>query len=401
MNENILFVDDDPNVLAAFERQLRKQFNLKFALGGEQGLQVLAETGSFAVVVADMQMPGMNGIQFLSRVRANWPNTVRMMLTGHADMRTAIDAVNQGNIFRFLTKPCSKENLILALQAGLRQYQLIMAEHELLEKTLRGSLMVMGEILSMVNPGVVNRSTQIWRYTRHIAMKLQLKDLWRYDLAATLSQIGCITLPHETLDRIYAQRSLTEEEEAMFRAHPSIGCKLLINIPRLELVARMIEGQQELYSDFPPLEKSSPDEKIVALGAQILKVAHDFDQMILRGKAPQEAYAQLFSQKGVYNPEVLSALKDYQTERKDSKVKIMKLKDLCVGMVAEEDIRAETGLLLVPKGQEVTYTALVRLRNFAREVGIVEPFRVYADPSYVESEPEEESELTAEEVSVV
>lgn len=128
MKEKILCVDDDPNILQAYQRSLRREFEIEVAKGGKEGLEVIASQGPFAVVVSDMRMPGMDGIQFLSKVREQTPNTVRIMLTGHADRQTAIDAVNQGNIFRFLTKPCSPEILAKSLEEGIQQYQLLKAK---------------------------------------------------------------------------------------------------------------------------------------------------------------------------------------------------------------------------------------------------------------------------------
>src|SRR5271166_1840286 len=100
MVEKILFVDDDANLLASFQRNLRQKFSVEIAEGGECALQTIAERGPFAVVVADRQMPGMDGIQFLTLVRERAPDTVRIMLTGNADLEGTIRVVNQGNIFR-------------------------------------------------------------------------------------------------------------------------------------------------------------------------------------------------------------------------------------------------------------------------------------------------------------
>ena len=136
MSTKILCVDDDASILAAYQRNLRKQFPIDVALGGQEGLDAMANKGPYAVIVADMQMPGMNGVQFLTRAEEIAPDTVRIMLTGNADQKTAADAVNQGHVFRFLTKPCAPEELALMLSAALKQYRLVTAERELLEKTL-------------------------------------------------------------------------------------------------------------------------------------------------------------------------------------------------------------------------------------------------------------------------
>ena len=94
----------------------------------------------------------MDGIQFLAQIREMSPDTVRIMLTGHADLENAIQAVNEGNIFRFLTKPCDNNILIQVLSQGLEQFRLVTAEKELLEKTLQGSINVLTELLPWSTP---------------------------------------------------------------------------------------------------------------------------------------------------------------------------------------------------------------------------------------------------------
>ena len=140
MTEKILCVDDEANILEAHQRGLGKQFHIETALGAEQALGQIDAQGPYTVVVSDMRMPGMDGVQLLSEVRKRAPDSVRIMLTGFADLQTAIEAVNEGNIFRFLTKPCPQETLAKALSAGIEQYRLVTAEKELLAKTLRGAI---------------------------------------------------------------------------------------------------------------------------------------------------------------------------------------------------------------------------------------------------------------------
>ncbi len=131
VSEKILFVDDETAVLEGFQRLLHSSFDIQTAASGGEGLQTLDRDGPFAVVISDMQMPGMNGAEFLARVRQKAPTTVRMLLTGHADLHTAIDAVNRGQILHFLTKPCPKSVLVAAIRSGLDQYHTATEEKEL------------------------------------------------------------------------------------------------------------------------------------------------------------------------------------------------------------------------------------------------------------------------------
>ncbi|RME98915.1 MAG: response regulator [Chloroflexi bacterium] len=377
MNNKILFVDDDSNLLAALKRRLRKQFDIAVAVGPELGLEVIESAGPFAVVVADMRMPGMNGIEFLAHVKEMSPDTVRMMLTGNADMQTAIDAVNEGNIFRFLTKPCPQSTMVTALESGLEQYRLVNAERELLENTLMGSLKMLSEILSLVNPLAFSRATRVRRYVQHIGTQRGTPPgWWQFEVAALLSQIGCVTLTADMLDKVYAQVPLSEDEQQMYATHPTVAYNLLNKIPRLEPIAKMVANQQKPFYMYPAADTMDDEEKRVAFGGQILKVVLDFDQLVINGLPKQEALSRLRQHPEEYNAQLVANLSSVQMEKMGDMVKMLRVKQLKTGMVADNDIRAQNGLLLVPKGQEITYPVLERLRNFARQIGIVEPMRV-------------------------
>ena len=137
MKDKVLLVDDDAMVLAGLKRHLRKEFRIETALTGEEGLKRIEENGPFAVIVSDFSMPGMNGIEFLCRVKMTEPDTVRMMLTGSADMSTAIKAVNEGSIFQFHPKPCPAENLGKAIQSGIEAYRKTTTHQTQLKKVQR------------------------------------------------------------------------------------------------------------------------------------------------------------------------------------------------------------------------------------------------------------------------
>jgi ActR/RegA family two-component response regulator len=375
MAEKILCVDDELNILLALQRQLRKQFHLESALEPEKALALIENNGPYAVVVSDLQMPGMNGLDFLAKVKEISPDTVRVMLTGQADLATAIAAVNHGNIFRFHTKPCSAEDLARTLTAAVEQYRLITAERHLLENTLSASVKVLTEVLSLVHPAAFSRASRIHRYVSHMAAELKLRNAWQFEVAAMLSQIGCITMEPGTLDRIYTGEELSEEEVKLFDAHPSAGRDLLASIPRLELVAQMIAGQNLAY------RAQSSGDCTVAVGTQLLRAAIDFDHKIARGRSHEEAIILMRQRAEDYLPACLDALAVYVPLEHGMEVRILKSAELRARMVVDQDVRAKNGLLLLAKAQEVTPSVLVRLRAFATKVGIAEPIRVLADKS--------------------
>jgi DNA-binding NtrC family response regulator len=131
----VLCVDDEPNVLAAIERNLFGEFEVVVAKSGEAGLDAVRWGEKFAVIVSDMRMPGMDGATFLAKAREISPDSVRILLTGQADVQSSIAAINKGAIFRYLCKPCPKDELIATLNDAVRQYRLIRAEKELLATT--------------------------------------------------------------------------------------------------------------------------------------------------------------------------------------------------------------------------------------------------------------------------
>lgn len=375
MNEKILFVDDDPNILQGYQRALRKILRMDTALGGEEGLAAIAKTGPYAVIISDMRMPGMDGAQFLAKVKDIAPDSVRMMLTGNADMNTAIVAVNEGNIFRFMTKPCEPEVFVKALQDGIQQYRLIMAERELLEKTLNHSIKALVDILSMVNPLAFSRAARVHKYVKHMVSELKITGSWQYEIAAMLSQIGCVTIPPDTIEKYYAGQALSDNERDMFTAHPAVGGELLQKIPRMESVALMIEGQMKPFGAYerpgPPSTRSEMD-----LGAQMLKAAVEFDRLVSQGTPHRKAVEELLKHPKDVDQALVATLRTAEFGVSDRVTRLMKIKDITPGMVVGENIYTDKKLLLVPKGQEITHTLMERLRNFWRNGLIAEQIMV-------------------------
>ncbi len=382
MNQKILCVDDDPNILEGFKRQLREKFHLDTALGGEEGLKLVSKKDPYAVVISDMRMPGMDGVRFLSRVKDINPDSVRVMLTGHADVDTAIDAVNEGHIFRFLTKPCSSETFAKTITAGVRQFQLVMAERELLEKTLSRSIKVLIDILSLVSPIAFSCAMRLRKYVRHISLKLQLPYSWQYELSALLSQIGCVTLPPETLEKVFAGQELTKEEREMFDRHPSIGSDLLARIPRMETIAGIIKNHLKSFNEFESCSELKKRDS-AALGSQILKVALEFDKLVRHGKLYNQAIATLKEKPKEGDPLIIAALKEIEIDKTKETVKLLKVREIEEGMKINEDIRTKNGLLLVTKGHKVNYPLLLRLRNYWNQRMIDEKLRVSIPDSII------------------
>lgn len=374
MSEKILLVDDEPMVLEGIRRQLRRRYSLLTAVGGVEGLSLIAREGPIAVVVSDMKMPGMTGAEFLMRVRESSPDTVRMILSGQADLLTTIEAVNEGRIFRFLTKPCQTESLVAAIEAGLEQHRLVIAERELLQDTLSGVVGLLTEVLALVNPEAFSRGTRIQRYAGTIARHIGKGDSWEIRLASMLSQLGCLTVPEDILDRALAGLTLSDAERGLFERHPEVARQLLERIPRMASVAAMVARQMERPTA-TELAGGLPNWDPEELGGQILRAASEFDRVMAAGSSRDEALAALGRDASIARPFV-DALEKEQGEETATRVRLLAVGDLSPGMLLEQDIVSTSGILLVSKGHEVTDTMLARLRNYASRGGVREPIRV-------------------------
>jgi response regulator RpfG family c-di-GMP phosphodiesterase len=369
VTRKILFVDDEQAILNSFRNLLRRQFDIYTALGPEEGLKVIQGPERFAVVVSDLKMPGMDGIAFLNRVREIAPDTVRMMLTGFADVDVAMAAVNEGQVFRFLTKPCQPETMARALAAGLEQYGLVTAERELLRGTLRGAIQVLTEALSLANPEAYGRAHRIKALVRRMAKAADVPVTWETDLAGMLSHIGCMALPRTLLEKIATGKDLSEGERKLYDSHPAVGASLLEHIPRLEHVAEMIGMQHDRHDT-----GVCTGERCVI--ARLLKLATDYDMLESRGLAPVDILARLHADAGAYDPVLLVALERIAGMEADYVLRRVGIEDLEEGMVLEEGIVSEQGLLLLAKGTEVNKASLARMFQAARSFEVVEPFTV-------------------------
>lgn len=376
MPERILFVDDDPNILNGYRRSLRGQFELETAPDGIRGLEVLAEKGPFEVVVSDLRMPSMDGIQFLSMVRERAPDTVRIMLTGFAEVQTAIDAVNEGNIFRFLTKPCSPERFTGVLEQGIKHHRLVTAERELLEKTLKGAIKLLTDLLALLNPEAFGRASRIRRYAVSLAAQLGVDEIWQIETAALLSQVGCLILPEETLRKAFQGEELTPEESYNFKTHPHTAAQLLSNIPRMQEIAEIIAYQNKNY-DGSGMPHNGRQGGQIPLGARILKVVLDFDLLESRGLFKGKAFTELKRRPERFDPRILQALGEVLGDEARYVVSSVNVTGLRAHMILAEDVTTLTGRLLLSRGQEVSPLILERLRSVAANAGVKEPIRVF------------------------
>jgi response regulator RpfG family c-di-GMP phosphodiesterase len=369
---HVLCVDDEPRIVDGLALHLRRDYQVLTANGAQSALQVLKEHGAPAVVVSDMRMPGMDGAAFLKHVKHLYPETTRILLTGDPGRDVAIAAVNEGQIFRYLTKPCAPDQLRMAIEAGVVHHRLLVAEKVLLQETLIGCIRALIDILAITNPVAFGRATRVKRLAADLAAAVGTKDFWQLEAAAMLSQIGYISLPTELVEKLYYGKRLTPDERVLADGAPQVAQKLLGRIPRLEPVMEILAASQPVKSDVP--------EGLIKLGAGILRLVLEYDAQIAQGRPVHEAIAAIRAQALRHDGKLIERLEllvgASASDQQQSEVAVG---DVIPGMVFVDDLRTQVGTLLVPKGFEVTETFLERMRNFGPGI-LQERVRVMAAP---------------------
>ncbi|HEV7358971.1 MAG TPA: response regulator [Steroidobacteraceae bacterium] len=354
---SILCVDDEPRIVDSLAVHLRRDYQVFAANGGHSALQMLKEKGAPAVIVSDMRMPGMDGATLLKHVRQLYPETTRILLTGETGRDAAIAAVNEGQIFRFLTKPCPPDQLRSAIEAGVLHHRLLIAEKVLLQETLIGCIKALVDILAITNPVAFGRATRVKRLATEFAASLGKTGFWQLEAAAMLSQIGYISLPIELVEKLYYGKRLTPEERVLADGAPLVAQKLLGRIPRLEQV-------MEILASIGQSKTEQPDG-LVKLGADILNLVLEYDAQIAQGHSADVALSSVRAHTARFDSKLVDSLESLVGLAAGTPdVREVPVGRLTAGMVFMDDFYTHIGTLLVPKGFEVTEAFLERARNF-------------------------------------
>lgn len=367
----ILCVDDESRVVEGLALHLRKDFRVHTALGGDEGLAKLKELGGVAVVISDMRMPGMDGATFLKRVMRTYPDATRILLTGEPGRDAAVQAVNEGQIFRFLTKPCPPDQLKGAIDDAVIQHRLLLAERLLMQETLVGCIQALVDVLAITNPVAFGRASRLKRLVMSFSAALGHKDFWQLEAATMLSQIGYLSLPVELVEKLYYGERLTPEEEVLAGGVPEVASKLLSHIPRLEPVLQILNA---VNADDAQLKKLG--EGTIGQGARILCIAQEYDSLCAQGHSVNLAMQAVRGKSARFGEglvEKFSALVGGVTGR--TEVQEMPLRLVRPGMTIMDDLRTHMGTLLIPRGFEVSETFLARLHNFGSGI-LAEKVRV-------------------------
>jgi response regulator RpfG family c-di-GMP phosphodiesterase len=378
MAERILVVDDEPLFLDLFKDILPKQYVIDAVLSGTEALEHLRTKGPYGLLLTDMNMPGMKGIELLEQVRTLYPDTVRMMLTGNAEQETAIEAVNRGQVFRFLNKPATPETIIAAIEAGLKHHGLQCLEREILESTLAGSIKLLMDVLGMVAPNALGQGQRLRDSMTRFARHLGVVSRWDLELGALLSSIGYASIPTGILRKLAAKKPLVPEEEDVLRFLPQISRNLLVGIPRLGEVAEIVLYQHKHF-DGGGFPVDAVAGEVIPLGARILHILHDRLKLEAEGVVKTKAYQAMFGRPGYYDPYLLDqCFKCFPDSliiavNADRPVLTRSVTDVLPGDIVASDITTRDEITLVSAGSDLTAMMIARLVNFQKIGALKQP----------------------------
>ncbi len=360
----VLFVDDELPILKGIKLNLGRKYDVFTAESGSEGLKILEEEGEFQVIVSDFSMPRMNGAQFLEKVREQNKEVVTMLLTGQANFDDLCEVVRKGEIFRLLGKPCTPETLDKNLQQALRQYQLISAEKELLEKTLNGAIGAMTSLLSAANPLFFGRAQRVKALAREIAKEITVAHEWRLEVASDFCYLGYLTLPETSQQKVYHGENLTPEIEQVIAGFPKFVSDLLKDIPRLNKIRKIIESIGLDYENFS--DEFLEERKI----ASIIRLAQEYDRWESKGCSKGEIFERIRSIEKVFLPGGIDALANTRELSggfmEASQVPPSELKP---GMRLMEELRLLDGKMLAPLGTMVSLSFVQTIQSHMAALG--------------------------------
>lgn len=352
----ILCIDDDVQVLQGLKLSLRQLGEVHLAEGGEAALAMLADLPRLAVIICDMRMPGMTGDEVLAQCRVRSPLATRMLLTGYSDIDAAMRAVNQGHIFRFLNKPCPRDDIHLAVNDALTQYRLVIAEKELLEKTVKGCMQALVEALAMASPASFGQARRIADLVQGVSTRLQLEASWASSMAAMLANLGMVSLPEALQEKVMRGLMLSQAEQRDLASAHQRTWELLANIPRIEPVLELICAIEPSLAHKRQLSSFSMADQ-----ANVIRVVQAYVRLEASGLPTKKAMAMLAE---VYGDDgrILQALNEELGPQSDISRRLKLTPDMLrEGMVLLEAVNTPRGVLLAPAGYVVNDSFVERL----------------------------------------
>ena len=326
--EPVLLVDDEENLLSGLRRQLRGKFEVFTAEGGDQALEMLEHQSEIGVIVADMHMPGMTGLELLEAFSNKSPTTTRIMLTGNANQDCAVEAINKSHVFGFLNKPCSTDNLIEGIEGGLVYHRLLVRERKMMEMTLAGSIKLLSDVISLMDPAATAGSRKISKWGGKLSPHLSGVAPWELNFATMLAPIGRVSVPLDVLLRHSKGEIQSAEERSILANAPGVGSRLLNNIPRMATVSKAILYQDKNFdgSGFPDDNIQGADIPVIG---RVLRILKELAQISGNSDLTGTNFDELLQQKKWFDPELVRLARQHLIARET---------------VTEESIAPETAI---------------------------------------------------------
>ncbi|WP_246264417.1 HD domain-containing phosphohydrolase [Aromatoleum toluvorans] len=416
---SILLVDDEASILSSLRRLLRPSgYTIHLAESGKAGLEVL-EREHIDVVISDMRMPEMDGAQFLEHVRTRRPEVIRLLLTGYADMSSTIDAINRGEIYRYIAKPWDDNDLMLILRDALERRRLqsenerlqaltqaqnaelrelnsglerkvqertreleqanasLKGANERLKQNFLVSIKTFSGLMELRSGGVAGHGRRVADLARKLALRLEVDAREQQDVffAGLLHDIGKIGFSDAMLAKPVAR--MTGEEMALYRKHALAGEAALMPLDELKGAAQIIRSHHERFDG-----QGFPDGLqglAISVGARILSVVNDYDGLQIGTLADKrlnrdEALAMLVHARGKrYDPQVVDAFVELLggvAQEPPSRDIAVAAIDLRPGMVLARDLVGRDGALLLAADYILDESLVRQIQNYARREGI-------------------------------
>ncbi|MCC9642838.1 response regulator [Rhodopirellula sp. JC740] len=356
MNDRILLVDDDCSLLNTLKRNLAFDFEVSTCESGPEALALIQKSEPFSVIMVDMRMPGMEGIEVIQKARPLTPNSVFLMLTGNQDLTTAMNAVNEGQVFRFLNKPCQMSDIKTAIEAGIKQYDLVTSKDELLKKTFAGAISVLVEIIEYVDDPMVD-TDDIQASVVEMLSDTKLGSDWRVPLTSRLMVAGIPLLSIDQREKLASTPIASDEHRAVVNQVFSVSSQLIKQIPRLEPVAELLDRMTTL--DVEAGSCANDEDRI----AQSLLLSYYQSLLKRRGEDASTAIAELEELFPNLDAEVSDRLQQSVDSLPPKTIENISTSELLTGMTVAEDVRAPNGLLLIASGRKLSPPMVTRLRN--------------------------------------
>jgi response regulator RpfG family c-di-GMP phosphodiesterase len=422
----VLFVDDEEHILSALQRLFRKEgYHLITAPGGQEALELMGRH-QVVLVVSDQRMPGMSGAELLQQVRERYPDTQRVILTGYSEMSAAIAAINEGQVYRFISKPWNDDEIKLVVRDALRRYELLEENRRLLELTQRQNAQLLDlnqnlerrvqerteeirqkgreleklyakleenffetirvflQLIEMFDPALGGHSKRVGALAAAVAGRFGLDEAESQlvEVAGILHDIGLIGLPREVLTK--PEQDMTQAEAALYRQHPVLGYTTLGAIDTLKQVAVLVKTHHERFSGEGFPDRLRGEE--IPLGGRIICAASAYDDLVhLAGQSPSEALSQLKKRSGpefdsevVFNLQVVLQTAATTVRQRETVLPLSKLQP---GMILARNLKTISGRLLLPEGATIAAAHIEKLANFSKIDPISGGIHVYLPAS--------------------